>query len=101
VVTGEKIHVEGSASVPPGVAGAHTRLRDVFIFANEQKVFFKVVPEAGGSTRMDFAADVPLKPGNNVITVFAREDEEFQARRTVFVHRRGTAEVAQGQAAGQ
>ena len=101
VVSGEKIHIEGSASVPPGVAGAHTRLRDVFIFANDQKVFFKVVPEAGGATRMDFSADVPLKPGNNVVTVFAREDEEFQARRTVYVHRRGTAEVAQGQAAGQ
>jgi carboxyl-terminal processing protease len=101
VVVSEKIHIEGSASVPPGVSGARTRLRDVFIFANEQKVFFKVVPEAGGSSRMDFAADVPLKPGNNVVTVFAREDDEFQARRTVYVHRRGTAEVAQGQAAGQ
>jgi carboxyl-terminal processing protease len=101
VVTSEKIHIEGSASVPTGFAGAQARLRDVFIFANEQKVFFKVVPETGGSTRMDFAADVPLKPGNNVITVFAREDEEFQARRTVNVHRRGAAEVAQGQAPGQ
>jgi carboxyl-terminal processing protease len=100
LATGDTIHLEGSASVPQGIAGARTRLRDVFIFANEQKVFFKVVQEAGGSSRMDFATDVPLKPGNNIITVFAREDEEFQARRTVFVHRRGTAEVAQ-QAAGQ
>jgi carboxyl-terminal processing protease len=96
VVDGEKLHVEGSAAVPPGVVGARTRLRDVFIFANEQKVFFKVVPEAGGATRVDFSADVPLKPGNNVITVFAREDEEFQARRTFYVNRRGAAEVAQG-----
>jgi len=95
VVTGEKLHLEGSASVPPTVAGAGTKLRDVFIFANEQKVFFKVVPEASGSSRVDFAADVPLKPGNNVVTVFAREDDEFQTRRTVSVHRRGAAEVAQ------
>jgi len=96
VLDGEKLHIEGSASVPPGVVGARTRLRDVFIFANEQKVFFKVVPESGGATRVDFAADVPLKPGNNVVTVFAREDEEFQARRTFYVNRRGSAEVAQG-----
>jgi carboxyl-terminal processing protease len=96
VVDGEKIHVEGSASVPQGFPGAATRLRDVFIFANEQKVFFKVVPESGGATRVDFSADVPLKPGNNVVTVFAREDEEFQARRTFYVYRRGPAEVAQG-----
>jgi carboxyl-terminal processing protease len=96
VVDGEKLHLEGSAAVPPGIVGARTRLRDVFIFANEQKVFFKVVPESGGATRVDFSADVPLKPGNNVVTIFAREDEEFQARRTFYVNRRGSAEVAQG-----
>ncbi|MFL5260975.1 MAG: MXAN_5808 family serine peptidase [Anaeromyxobacteraceae bacterium] len=96
VVEGEKLHVEGTASVPAGVPGARTRLRDVFIFVNDQKVFFKVVPESNGATKVDFAADVPLKPGNNSVTVFAREDEEFQARRTFFVNRRGGAEVAQG-----
>jgi carboxyl-terminal processing protease len=95
VVTTEKIRLRGIASVPPGVAGAETRLRDVFIFANDQKVFFKVVPETAGSARLEFEADVPLKVGNNVITVYAREDEEFQSRRTVFVHRRSPAEVAQ------
>ena len=63
-------------------------------FANDQKVFVKVVPEAAGSARVDFVADVPLKVGNNVITVFAREDEEFQSRRSIFVYRRGPAEVA-------
>jgi carboxyl-terminal processing protease len=97
VVQGDKFHLEGSATAPPGVPGAQTRLRDVFIFANDQKVFFKVVPEGNGASRVDFAADIPLKPGNNVITVFAREDEEFQARRTLYVNRRGAApEVAQG-----
>jgi carboxyl-terminal processing protease len=101
VVEGEKLHVEGTASVPAGVTGARTRLRDVFIFVNDQKVFFKVVPESNGATKVDFAADVPLKPGNNSVTVFAREDEEFQARRTFFVNRRGGAEVAQGVHADQ
>jgi carboxyl-terminal processing protease len=96
VVDGEKLHVQGSAFVPPGVPGARTRLRDVFIFVNDQKVFFKVVPESGGATKVDFAADVPLKPGNNSVTVFAREDEEFQSRKTFFVNRRSAGEVAQG-----
>ena len=96
VVSSDKIHIQGSAAVPPGVPGAETKLRDVFIFANEQKVFFKVVPSASGSSKVDFAADVPLKPGNNVITVFAREDEEFQGRRSFYVNRRGAPEIAQG-----
>jgi carboxyl-terminal processing protease len=95
VVTTDKLRIEGSASVPTGVAGARTRLRDVFIFANDQKVFFKVVPTESAASKMEFAADVPLKAGNNVITVYAREDEEYQARRTMFVYRRGPAEVAQ------
>jgi carboxyl-terminal processing protease len=95
VVSGEKLRIDGSASVPAGVAGARTRLRDVFVFVNDQKVFFKVVPDAGGAMKMDFSADVPLKPGNNAVTFFAREDEEFQSRRTVYVYRRAAAQVAQ------
>jgi carboxyl-terminal processing protease len=99
VVTTDKIRIQGTATVSPGVAGTDTKLRDLFIFANDQKVFFKVVPEAAGSSKFDFAVDVPLKPGNNVITVFAREDEEFQSRRSLFVYRRGPAEVAAQQSA--
>jgi len=95
VVETDKLHLEGSAYVPEGPPGATTRLRDVFIFANDQKVFFKVVPETGAASKMDFAADIPLKQGNNVIMVFAREDEEFQTRRTFYVNRRGPAQVAQ------
>jgi carboxyl-terminal processing protease len=96
VVETDKLRLDGVASVPPGVPGARTRLRDVFVFVNDQKVFFKVVPETGATARMEFSAELPLKFGNNSVTVFAREDEEFQARRTFFVHRRPAAEVAQG-----
>ncbi|HZZ83884.1 MAG TPA: MXAN_5808 family serine peptidase [Anaeromyxobacteraceae bacterium] len=94
---GDHWRLTGSASVPPPAPGVKgTRLRDVFVFVNERKIFFKVAPEGGAQTKVDFAVDVPLKPGNNVVTVFAREDEDFQSRRSVVVHRRGGAEVAQG-----
>jgi carboxyl-terminal processing protease len=96
IVDTDRLRVEGSAVVPATVAGAGTQLRDVFIYVNDQKVFFKVVPEKAAARRMDFAADVPLKPGNNVVTVFAREDEDFQAHRTFVVYRRSPAEIAQG-----
>ncbi|HEY7725289.1 MAG TPA: peptidase S41, partial [Anaeromyxobacteraceae bacterium] len=94
VVDVEKLHVEGHALVSPSAPGARTRLRDVFVYANDQKVFFKLAPD-GAASRIDFAADVPLKPGNNVVTVFAREDEDYQTHRSFVVHRR-TPEVAQG-----
>jgi carboxyl-terminal processing protease len=92
VVDGEKLHLTGTASIPAG--SPSTRLRDVFVFVNDQKVFFKVVPE-GKTGDIQFVADVPLKPGNNTVTVVAREDEEFQSRRSLIVHRREVAEVAQ------
>jgi carboxyl-terminal processing protease len=92
VVEGEKFHLAGTASVPTG--SGTTRLRDVFVFLNDQKVFFKVVPE-GKKGDVAIEADLVLKPGNNTVTVVAREDEEFQTRRSLIVHRAQPAEVAQ------
>ncbi len=93
VVDGDTWRLQGSASVPPS-ADPTARLRDVFVFVNEQKVFFKVLPESGATTKMEFTTEIPLKPGNNVVTVFAREDDDFQARRSIVVYRRPPAEVA-------
>lgn len=95
IVDGEKWHIEGKAFLPSSSTSTMNRLRDVFIFVNGRKVFFKVVPEANAAQQVDFTADVPLKPGNNVVTVFAREDDEFQSRRTVVVTRRQDHQVAE------
>jgi carboxyl-terminal processing protease len=94
VVDGDRWKLQGSASLPPSADPA-ARLRDVFVFVNDRKVFFKVVPESSTTAALDFSADVPLKPGNNLVTVFAREDDEFQSRRSLVVYRRPPAEVAQ------
>jgi len=45
VVDGETLRVQGSASVPTSADPA-ARLTDVYVFVNDQKVFFKVVPES-------------------------------------------------------
>jgi carboxyl-terminal processing protease len=93
VVDGDTIRITGTASVPPS-SDRGAKLRDLFVYVNEQKVFFKVQPENAATQTLEFAADLPLKAGNNVINVFAREDEDFQARRTIVVYRRPPAEVA-------
>jgi carboxyl-terminal processing protease len=95
VVEGDTFRLQGTASVPQSSDASAKRLRDVFVFVNDQKVFFKVVPETATASSLDFQTDLPLKPGNNVVTVFAREDEEFQTRRSVVIYRRPQAEVAQ------
>ncbi len=68
-------------------------LLDVFVLVNDQKVFFKArTPEDGD--RVKFTTDVPLKEGNNLVTVVARESQDFAARKSVVVRRRPAA-VAQ------
>ncbi len=95
VVEGDTFKLQGTATVPPSADPSAAKLRDVFVFVNDQKVFFKVAPESATASKMEFETAVPLKPGNNTVTVFAREDEEFQTRRSVVVYRRPPAEVAQ------
>jgi carboxyl-terminal processing protease len=85
--------LSGVAAIPPS-SDPDAKLRDVFVFVNEKKVFFKVVPENQTSPRMEFSADIPLKPGNNLVTVFAREDEDFQTRRSFYVLRRAAPQQA-------
>jgi carboxyl-terminal processing protease len=104
VVEAETFRLSGSALLPPS-ADPDARLRDVYIFVNDEKVFFRVVPEsASGATaggRLDFTTDLPLKPGQNVVTVFAREDQELQSRRSVVIFRKGGTNVAEGNGAAK
>ncbi len=94
VVDSDRMKLSGTATLQHSIDAGASRLRDVFIYVGDQKVFFKVVPEGTNSLKLDFATDLPLKPGNNVVSVFAREDEEFQTRRSIVVYRRPPAEVA-------
>jgi len=94
VVDAATFRLSGSASVPPS-ADPDARLRDVFIFVNDTKVFFRVVPEGAAAARLEFTTDLPLKPGQNTVTVVAREDQEFQTRRSLVIYRKPPAEVAE------
>ncbi len=63
-------------------------LRDAYIFVNDRKVFFRAADP--GAERMQIAQDVPLKAGNNVVTVVAREDDNYQSRQSFVVLRRSS-----------
>jgi carboxyl-terminal processing protease len=81
-----------------GTATNRTALRDVYIYVNDQKVFFKAAGEGEGSNELKFSSDFPLKVGNNTVLVVAREGPDLMARRTLVIHRRAAA-VAQKTAA--
>lgn len=66
-------------------------LRDVFVFVNDQKVFF--APGGAKDGKLKFDARFPLKEGTNHVVVVAREGDELTSRRAFTVLRR-KAEVA-------
>jgi carboxyl-terminal processing protease len=97
VVDGDTLKLSGTASLAPTL-DPDAALRDVFIYVNQDKVFFRVLPSGAGAASLDFATDLPLKPGQNVVTVVARIDDELLSRRSVVVYRKTPAEVAESAA---
>jgi carboxyl-terminal processing protease len=78
-----------------GVATDEDAVRDVFItvynpsrnlFGNQEKVFYQASqdPKSG---KLEFAADVPLTPGNNIIEVHARQNDDVVAVKRMWVLR--------------
>lgn len=65
-------------------------LLDIFVLVNDQKVFFKGhTPEDGDKVK--FSTEFGLKEGNNLVTIIARESQDFASRKTVVVRRRPAA----------
>jgi carboxyl-terminal processing protease len=61
-----------------------TPVRDIYIFVNDEKVFYEVVDEKSAQKAV---LDLPVKlePGLNIVTVVAREDDEFAQREILAV----------------
>lgn len=77
-----------------GVARDPKALRDVYLFVNDQKVYFHTSPATAPETEVPFSAEFPLKIGNNHVLVVASEDADLNGRRTMVIHR-VVAELAQ------
>jgi carboxyl-terminal processing protease len=70
-----------------GKASDDLRIRDVYIFVGAKKVFYQA--NRGDTKQLDFQADVPLEPGINYVSVFARENQDVVTRDTFVVRRDG------------
>ena len=63
-------------------------VKDAYLFVGDQKVHYEQLrPTATnrGPTSVTVKHEVKLKPGVNVVTVFAREDDEFAQRETLTI----------------
>ncbi len=95
----DRVHISGVATDDEAV-------RDVYIsvynpsrnlFGSQEKVFYQAAadPKTG---RLEFAADIPLTPGNNIIEIRARENEDVAATKQMWVLRTsGLKEARAGQ----
>jgi carboxyl-terminal processing protease len=74
-----------------GSASDDMRLLDTYIFVGARKVFYQSNRNGSDPKRMGFSADLPLRPGVNIVTVVARENPDTTTRRTFIVRRDGTS----------
>ena len=72
-------------------AGDDARLLDAYIFVGARKVFYRSNRDGADPRKMTFAADLPLRPGVNVVMIVARENPDTTSRRTFIVRRDGPA----------
>lgn len=72
-----------------GGASDTERLLDAYIFVGSRKVFYRSNRTGADPLHMGFEADVPLRPGTNYVSVWARENPDTTSRRTFIVRRDG------------
>jgi carboxyl-terminal processing protease len=72
-----------------GVASDDARLLDAYIFVGARKVFYRSNRNGTNASKMAFEADLPLRPGVNIVTIVARENPDTTSRRTFIVRRDG------------
>lgn len=69
-----------------GKAVDDARIRDLYIFVGSRKVFYQSNPGADTKS-LQFVSDVPLEPGINYVSVFARENQDVITRQTFVIRR--------------
>ena len=72
-----------------GLARDDQRVRDLYIFAGARKVHYVSTRGQRDRRTANFDTEVPLNPGVNYITVFARESDQVVSRRLIVVRRDG------------
>jgi carboxyl-terminal processing protease len=81
-----------------GKATDDTHVEDVYIFVSNRdakiankKVFYQSNRGSKRDGSLEFAHDIPLWPGSNLVTVVARQDDEVKSSRFLYIYRSGGA----------
>ncbi len=78
-----------STTTIKGTTSDADHLLDAYVFVGNKKIFYRSNRNGQDPKRMPFETVVPLRPGVNVINVFARENMDTLGRKTIIVRRDG------------
>jgi carboxyl-terminal processing protease len=76
-----------SAITIRGKATDEKRVRNVYIFVGDDKVYFKPNTDTEKPGELSFEAELPLKNGINYITIFAEETAALDTRKIIVIRR--------------
>jgi carboxyl-terminal processing protease len=80
---------EGSLRLRGTATDTGGSVRDLYVFAGAQKVFYTSTSAQSDRSRVEFDTTVPLHGGINYVTVFARESDEVVSRSLLVIRRDG------------
>jgi carboxyl-terminal processing protease len=72
-----------------GSASDGDRLLDGYVFVNARKVFYQSNRNGPDSKTMSFSAELPLRPGVNLVNVFARETPDTVGHKMFVIRKDG------------
>jgi carboxyl-terminal processing protease len=93
-LSSKNLETNGDTYKLSGSVTDDTHVEDVYIFVANQgakidnrKVFYRSNRGGKDAKLLDFATDLPLWPGSNMVTVVARANSEVRSMKTLYIYR--------------
>ena len=93
-LTSKGLETTGDTYKLAGAVTGEQHVEDVYVFVSNRnakidsrKTFYRSNRGGANDKRMDFATEIPLWPGSNMITVVARSSAEVKTFKTMYVYR--------------
>jgi carboxyl-terminal processing protease len=77
------------SAVIKGLTTDNDRLLDAYVFVNSRKVFYQSNRNGSDPRSMAFSADLPLRPGVNLVNIIARETPDTVGHKVFVIRRDG------------
>ncbi|HEY0251914.1 MAG TPA: CARDB domain-containing protein, partial [Kofleriaceae bacterium] len=93
-LSAKSLETRGDTYKLTGTVTDEMHVEDVYVFVSNptakiesKKVFYRSNRGGKNDKQLEFAADLPLWPGSNAVTVVARENNDVRSVKTLFVYK--------------